>query len=94
MQNYLLSLLIVLILLPPVSAQKNYDVILRNGTILNSTGAKGLRADIAIRNGFIHRLGTLRGVRATVELDVSGLIVAPASSICTATRLRQACAPP
>jgi N-acyl-D-aspartate/D-glutamate deacylase len=60
-----------------VSAQENYDVILRNGMILNGTGAKGLRADIAVRNGFIHRIGDLRGVRARVELDVSGLIVAP-----------------
>ena len=72
-------ILVVLLLTFPTGApaQETYDVILRNGAILDGTGAKGRRADIAVRNGFIYRIGDLRGVRATVEVDVTGLIVAP-----------------
>jgi adenine deaminase len=35
------------------SAAESYDLILRNGKILDGTGAKGFRADIAVRGGFI-----------------------------------------
>ncbi len=58
-------------------AAESYDVILRNGLIMNGTGAPGYRGDIAVRSGFIHRIGNLRDSKATVELDVSGLVVAP-----------------
>ncbi|HLK63254.1 MAG TPA: amidohydrolase family protein [Bryobacteraceae bacterium] len=54
-----------------------YDVILRNGTVVDGTGARGYRADVAVRNGFIYRIGDLRGEKAGVDLDVSGLVVAP-----------------
>ena len=55
----------------------NYDIILRKGTIVDGTGAKGFRADIAVRNGFIDRIGDLNDAKAAVDLDVSGLVVAP-----------------
>jgi N-acyl-D-aspartate/D-glutamate deacylase len=79
MNRISLFLLIALLLPRPaaLSAVETYDVILRGGTILDGTGARGYRADIAVRGGVIHRIGDLRGVRATVELDVTGLIVAP-----------------
>jgi len=54
-----------------------YDVILRNGTIVDGTGAKPYRADVAIRNGFIYQIGDLRGARAAEDLNVRGLVVAP-----------------
>lgn len=96
MKRLSLFLLIALLLPRPValSAAETYDIILRNGTILDGTGAKGYRADIAVRNGFIARIGNLRDVRATVELDVSGLVVAPGfinlHSHATATGVRTA----
>lgn len=91
MKRIRLLLLVTLLVLPSIhpvafsapgfsvfaSASESYDVILRNGTVIDGTGAKGYRADIVVRNGFIHRIGNLRGVTATVELDVSGLVVAP-----------------
>ncbi len=79
MKRLSIFLLIALLLPRPValSATETYDVILRNGTILDGTGAKSYRADIAVRNGFIARIGKLRDAHATVELDVSGLVVAP-----------------
>jgi N-acyl-D-aspartate/D-glutamate deacylase len=79
MKHIAFFLLIALLLPRPValSAVETYDIILRGGTILNGTGARGFRADIAVRNGFIARIGRLRDARANVELDVSGLVVAP-----------------
>ncbi len=72
-------LLVTLSLLPlPVGkAAETYDVILRNGTIIDGTGAKAYRADIALKNGFIYRIGNLRDADAKVELNLSGLVVAP-----------------
>lgn len=76
-----LSLLLFIALLLPhhvvLGAVETYDIILRGGTILDGTGARGFRADIAVRNGFIARIGKLNNARANVELDVSGLVVAP-----------------
>jgi N-acyl-D-amino-acid deacylase len=79
MKRLSLLLLISLLLLPKAvtGATENYDVILRNGIIIDGTNARRYRADLAVRNGFIYRIGNLRDSKATVELDVSGLVVAP-----------------
>src|SRR5262245_25021563 len=77
MKQFFTFVVLLFIFSPGPLVQETYDVILRNGTILDGTGAKGWRADIAVRDGFIHRIGDLRGLRATVALDVTGLIVAP-----------------
>ena len=54
-----------------------YDVILRHGTILDGTGLKPFRADLAIRNGYIAEIGDLSTRQASLDLDVAGLFVAP-----------------
>jgi len=79
MKRFWLSLLITSLLSPQplLDATEHYDLILRNGLIVDGAGAKGYRADIALRNGFIYRIGNLRNSKASVELDVSGLVVAP-----------------
>ena len=55
----------------------NYEVILRNGTVVDGTGSQGYRADVGVRHGYIYRIGNLRGDKAAVDLDVNGLVVAP-----------------
>lgn len=79
MQRLFICLLSALLVIPPtaLSAAETYDIILRNGLIVDGTGARGYRADIAVRNGFIHRIGNLREVKASVEMDVTGLVAAP-----------------
>lgn len=79
MRVLLIVVFLVSLLIPPATsgAAESYEIILRNGLIVDGTGAKGYRADIAVRNGFIHRIGNLNGINATVDLDVSGLVVAP-----------------
>lgn len=54
-----------------------YDVILRNGTVIDGTGHPRYRADVATRNGRIVRVGDLAEARAVVDLDVTGLYVTP-----------------
>jgi N-acyl-D-aspartate/D-glutamate deacylase len=54
-----------------------FDVILRNGSILDGTGTRPYRADLGISSGTIAKIGDLRAERAVVDLDVAGLFVAP-----------------
>ena len=54
-----------------------YDIILRNGMVIDGTGSKPFAADIGIRNGYVTRVGDMKSATAPVDLDVAGLIVAP-----------------
>jgi len=62
-----------------VQAETNagFAIILRNGTVLDGTGASSYRADLGITGGVIAKIGDLRGERAAVDLDVAGLFIAP-----------------
>jgi N-acyl-D-aspartate/D-glutamate deacylase len=53
-----------------------YDLIIRNGTVIDGTGAAGRRADVAIAGGKVAEIGKVsEGARRMV--DASDLIVAP-----------------
>jgi N-acyl-D-aspartate/D-glutamate deacylase len=54
-----------------------YDVIIRNGTIVDGTGLPRFVDDLAIQGGKVARIGGLRHATATHEIDATGLIVAP-----------------
>ena len=54
-----------------------HDLIIRNGTIVDGTGAAGYRADVAIDGDRITAIGELSAAQATREIDASGLIVSP-----------------
>jgi N-acyl-D-amino-acid deacylase len=54
-----------------------FELIVRHGTVVDGTGAPRYRADVAIANGFVARVGDLSTDRAAVELDATGLYVAP-----------------
>lgn len=55
----------------------SYELILRNGTIVDGTRAPRYKADLAVSAGRIAAIGKLEAARAANELDVSGKIVAP-----------------
>ena len=55
----------------------NYDLLIRNATVVDGTRAPRYEADIAVNNGRIAAIGRLEGAQADVELDASGRIVAP-----------------
>jgi N-acyl-D-amino-acid deacylase len=53
-----------------------YDLIIKNGTVIDGTGAAGQRADVAIAGGKVAEIGKVtEGARRTV--DASDLIVTP-----------------
>ena len=59
------------------AAPPHFDLLIRNGTVLDGSGAKGVRADVAVTGGRIVRVGRLSGATAVREIDATGLVVAP-----------------
>ncbi len=55
----------------------DYDLLIRNATVIDGTRAPRYEADIAVNNGRIAAIARLEGAQADVELDASGRIVAP-----------------
>jgi N-acyl-D-aspartate/D-glutamate deacylase len=53
------------------------DVLLRNGTVVDGTGAPARRADVGVRDGEIVVVGANIDDSATTEIDVDGLVVCP-----------------
>ncbi|MSQ97734.1 MAG: D-aminoacylase [Xanthomonadales bacterium] len=55
----------------------NYDVLIRNGTIYDGTGAPPYKADIAISGDRLSAIGSFGQDTATLVVDASGLAVTP-----------------
>src|SRR5882672_12963281 len=53
-----------------------YDVLIKNGTLIDGTGAPARHADIGISNGRISEIGSLSGTAKKI-IDASDLAVAP-----------------
>ena len=54
-----------------------FDVIIRQGTVIDGTGNPRYDADVGIRNGFIAAIGDLSAATAVTWYDARGLFVAP-----------------
>lgn len=54
-----------------------FDVVIRNGTVIDGSGADRYKADVGIRNGIIAEVGELDDAPAAREVDASGLFVTP-----------------
>jgi N-acyl-D-amino-acid deacylase len=54
-----------------------YDLIIKNGTIIDGSGGKGFVSDIAIKNGKIQLIENGLSGNNSPEIDASGLIVSP-----------------
>ena len=61
----------------PLRAQTVYDVLLRQGTIYDGSGAAPTVGDVAINGDRIAAVGDLSDARGRKEIDVRGLAVAP-----------------
>jgi len=59
------------------TAEGNFDVIIRNGTVYDGTGAEPRKADVAIRGDRIASVGDLKSAKANTVIDAKGLAVAP-----------------
>jgi N-acyl-D-amino-acid deacylase len=54
-----------------------HDVVIRHGTVVDGAGTPRYQADVAIDDGYIVRVGELGEARGEVEIDATGLSVAP-----------------
>src|SRR5499427_412007 len=61
----------------PPPASPNFDVIIRNGTVYDGTGAEPRQADVAIRGDRIAGIGDFKSAKANTVVDAKGLAVAP-----------------
>ena len=57
--------------------QPQFDVLIKNGRIVDGSGRPGYNADIAIKGQRIARIGNLPNATATKTIDASGMVVAP-----------------
>ena len=55
----------------------SFDTIIRHGTVVDGSGLPRYRADVAVAHGFIARVGDLSKETATLDIDATGLFVAP-----------------
>ncbi len=58
-------------------SEPDFDLIVRNGMVVDGTGLSRRRVDVGIRDGRVARLGALREHTAGQEVDAEGMIVAP-----------------
>jgi dihydroorotase/N-acyl-D-amino-acid deacylase len=65
------------ILLFAAAAIQPYDLVVRNGHIIDGTGSPWYQADIGIRAGKIAAIGRLEGAAAKQTIDAHGMVVAP-----------------
>jgi N-acyl-D-aspartate/D-glutamate deacylase len=54
-----------------------YDLIIRNGTVVDGTGAERRIADVAVKNGLVAKVAPAIAEKAAREIDAKGLLVAP-----------------
>jgi len=70
-------IIVPIALLTAAQTEPPFDLVLVNGTVIDGSGARPRRADVAVRNGVIAKIGTLAGSGTRETLDASGLTVAP-----------------
>ena len=63
--------------LPTGAQQAPYDLLIRNGQIIDGTGNPWFAGDVAIRGDRIVAVGRLAGAQAARQIDARGLVVAP-----------------
>ncbi len=59
---------------PPAGA---YDVVIKNGRVIDGTGSPWYSGDVAIRDGRIAAIGNLAEAQAGRAIDARGMVVAP-----------------
>jgi N-acyl-D-amino-acid deacylase len=70
-------LLFLLTISPLLVAGQSYDLIIRNGKIIDGTGNSWFYGDIGVTDGKIVRIGNLKEATGAKDIDAKGLIVAP-----------------
>jgi N-acyl-D-amino-acid deacylase len=77
MRPLIVLLMSVSLALPAAAQQAQYDLIIRNGHIIDGTGSPWYVGDVAIRAGRIAAIGPVLGAQAKKTIDARGMVVAP-----------------
>jgi N-acyl-D-amino-acid deacylase len=72
-----ISIFVLLSVLPSPAQPAIYDVIIRNGKIIDGSGNPWYSGDIAIQGNHIAAIGRLKNAEAKRVIDAAGLVVAP-----------------
>src|SRR5690606_2026078 len=70
-------LAILLLLLDSCAETQHFDVLIKNGQIVDGTGKPSYLGDLGINADTIAAGGNLESVTGNIEIDASGLVVAP-----------------
>lgn len=54
-----------------------YDLLVKNGLVVDGSGSPGYTSDVAIKGDRIVRIGKLKNARGAREIDATGMVVAP-----------------
>jgi N-acyl-D-amino-acid deacylase len=68
---------ILLVFLTGCSVTPDYDVVIRNGRIVDGSGSSAFRGDVGINSDTIALIGNLKNKKGRLEIDAEGLAVAP-----------------
>jgi dihydroorotase/N-acyl-D-amino-acid deacylase len=58
-------------------AKPQYDLLIRNGLVVDGSGRPGYLADVAINGDRLVRIGKLKNASGAREIDAAGMVVAP-----------------
>jgi dihydroorotase/N-acyl-D-amino-acid deacylase len=73
----LISMFVALNLTTPAVQRAQFDVLIKNGRIVDGSGSPGFIADLAIKGDRIAQIGKLTNATAIRVIDARGLVVAP-----------------
>ena len=71
------KILLALLLIGGCTAPPTYDVLIRNGRIMDGSGEAGYIGAVGINADTIAAIGALSNAKGLVEIDATGLVVAP-----------------
>lgn len=72
-----LTAIVIGLLLVSCSSPQTFDVLIRNGQIIDGSGKASYTADIGMNADTIAAIGNLQKAKGTLEIDATGLVVAP-----------------
>ena len=73
----LFPILLSIVILYGCTSKESYDVLIKNGKIADGSGKASYTGDIGIRGDTIAAMGDLSEAKAALEIDATGLVVAP-----------------